>query len=177
MKRAIIAAIVAASFSVPAFAQDSSTSFSGPHAEVLAGLDVVDTNSEFGSPDGLYYGLGLGYDVQKGSTVFGIEGEVGDSTADRTVSGFDLEAKRDLYIGGRVGRVIGDKALLYAKVGYTNARLDVDGIGDNGDGVRLGAGVEYKLRGNVFVKGEYRYSNYEADVERHQILGGVGVRF
>lgn len=53
----------------------------------------------------------------------------------------------------------------------------VAGIGDNGDDIRVGAGLEYKPGGNMFLKGEYRYSNYEGDVERHQIIGGLSLRF
>lgn len=176
MKTAILAAVAAASVAVPAYAQEAG-SFAGPHAEVLAGYDSLDTNSVAGTPDGFLYGLGLGYDFQAGSIVYGVEAEVSDSTTERTVAGVKLESDRDLYAGGRLGYAMGDTALLYAKVGYTNARIDVDGDGSNGDGIRAGAGLDYKLGGNLFLRGEYRYSNYEADIERHQILGGVGIRF
>jgi outer membrane immunogenic protein len=30
---------------------------------------------------------------------------------------------------------------------------------------------------NSFAKAEYRYSNYEQGVERHQVMGGFGFRF
>lgn len=177
MKTAILAAIAAASIAVPAYAQDAG-SFSGAHAEALVGYDAVDTNSNgFGTPDGLLYGFGLGYDLQSGSLVYGLEGEISDSTTERTVAGVKLESDRDLYVGGRLGYALGDVALLYAKAGYSNARIDIDGDGANGDGVRVGGGIEYKLGGNLFLKGEYRYTNYEDDVERHQVVGGLGLRF
>jgi outer membrane immunogenic protein len=177
MKTAIFAAVVAASVSVPAFAQEAAP-FTGPHAEVIAGYDSVDTNSAFGKPDGFLYGFGLGYDVQAGPVVLGIEGEVSDSTASRTLAGVKVDTDRDLYVGGRVGVPMGSTALAYVKAGYTNARVEATGLGgDNGDGVRLGAGLEYKLGGNLFVKGEYRYSNYEQGVSRNQVVGGVGLRF
>ncbi|EQB33338.1 outer membrane protein [Sphingobium ummariense] len=180
MKTVILAAVAAAAFAVsaPAFAQDAAP-FTGPHAEVLAGYDKLDTNSNgLGSPDGFLYGIGLGYDYQSGNAVFGIEGEISDSTASRTISGTDIDAARDLYIGARAGFVVSPQALAYVKAGYTNARIETEGFGgENGDGVRVGAGLEYKLGGQVFVKGEYRYSNYEGDVERHQVVGGLGIRF
>jgi outer membrane immunogenic protein len=47
----------------------------------------------------------------------------------------------------------------------------------NADGIRAGAGLEYALGQNLFVKAEYRYSNYEAGVERNQVVGGFGFRF
>jgi outer membrane immunogenic protein len=180
MKTVIFAAIAAATVAVsaPAMAQEAAP-FTGPRAEVLVGYDKLDTNgSGIGNPDGFLYGIGLGYDVQMGGAVLGIEGEVADSTAKAGAFGFDVKAERDLYIGARAGFAMGDLALAYAKVGYTNARINYEGCcSENGDGIRLGAGLEYKLGGNLFVKGEYRYSNYEQDVERHQIVGGLGLRF
>ncbi|MGE4322237.1 MAG: outer membrane protein [Sphingobium sp.] len=179
MKTVIFAAAAAVSaVSAPAFAQEAAP-FTGPRAEVLVGYDKVDTNgSGIGNPDGLLYGIGLGYDVAVGGAILGIEGEVTDSTANANYFGDDVDAERDLYIGARAGFVIGDQALAYVKAGYTNARIKQEGFsGDNLDGVRVGAGLEYKLGGQLFLKGEYRYSNYELDVERHQVVGGVGIRF
>ena len=178
MKTVIFAAIAAAAVSAPAFAQDAAP-FTGPRAEVLVGYDKLDTNgSGLGNPDGLLYGVGLGYDIQSGNAVFGIEGEVSDSTTNVNFAGVDVDAARDLYIGARAGFLVSPVALAYVKAGYTNARVETDGFGgENGDGVRLGAGLEYKLGGQLFLKGEYRYSNYEADLERHQIVGGLGIRF
>jgi outer membrane immunogenic protein len=178
MKTVIFAATTAVvlALSAPAMAQDAAP-FTGPHAEVLVGYDKLDSNG-LGNPDGLLYGIGAGYDFQAGGAVAGIEAEVSDSTANRSIGGVDVDAARDLYIGARAGFLVGDKALAYVKAGYTNARIETEGFGgDNGDGVRVGAGLEYKLGGKLFVKGEYRYSNYEAGVERHQVVGGVGLRF
>ena len=47
----------------------------------------------------------------------------------------------------------------------------------NADGVRVGAGAEYAIGPNSYVKAEYRYSNYEGGFERHQALAGFGFRF
>ncbi|MBN8829128.1 MAG: porin family protein [Sphingomonadales bacterium] len=178
MKTVILAAMTAAvALSAPAFAQDGST-FVGPRAEAIVGYDAVKTNSNgLGTPDGFLYGVGLGYDFNLGGLVAGVEAEIADSTTKRTLGNVTLESDRDIYVGGRIGAPLGDTALLYAKAGYTNARLEGAGFGGNGDGVRLGAGLEYKLAGNLFVKGEYRYSNYQDDVERHQVVGGLGLRF
>ena len=173
MKTAIFAAVIAVSASVPAFAEERAP-FTGPHAELIAGYDAVDTNTAIGTPDGILYGFNLGYDMQVGGALIGAEAEVVDSDAHR----FGLKTDRDLYVGARVGFAIGDRALAYAKAGYTNARFEATGAGGaNADGVRVGAGLEYKLGGKVFVKGEYRYSNYEAGLERQQVVGGVGIRF
>jgi outer membrane immunogenic protein len=179
MKTVIFAATAAALtvLAVPALAQDK-TSFSGPRIEALTGYDSVHTNSNgLGKPDGLLYGAGVGYDIRRGNAVFGLDAEITDSTASvNTVAG-PIDATRDLYIGGRAGVLIGPKALAYVKAGYSNARVEGAGLNQNGDGLRLGAGLEYDLGNKLFAKAEYRYTNYEQDVERHQLLGGVGVRF
>ena len=64
------------------------------------------------------------------------------------------------------------------KGGYTNARLKIeDCCADNGDGFRLGLGGQYLISGKTYVGAEYRYSNYEADLERHQVALTLGTRF
>ena len=114
------------------------------------------------------------------------EGEISDSTTRLHVAGGKSETHRDLYVGGRIGVPLGSKALAYVKAGYSNARMEYEASdgegglirgGDNGDGLRLGAGLEYRIAEKLFLKGEYRYSDYEAGVSRHQLVTGIGLRF
>ena len=174
----IALALVALTAAAPAFAQDEAPAFSGFQASAVAGFDLIDLNTAgLDNPNGVVYGVNLGYDFQSGGAVFGIEGEVTESSAAVKAAWTEIAAaSRDLYIGGRVG-VVSGSALLYAKVGYTNFRVESVAGNADADGVRVGAGAEVKLQSNVFFKGEYRYSNYEADIERHQIVAGVGYRF
>ncbi|WP_313536491.1 porin family protein [Sphingomonas sp.] len=197
---AILAATTA--FATPAFAQTQDQSFAGSHAEVIAGWDRVNDKSSYdASKDGVTYGGNIGYDIQRGGTVFGVEGEVTGSTiSDRSNDVLNagdrlrVKAGRDLYVGGRLGFVANPRTLIYAKAGYTNAQFitDYDSPAttpalsfrqrDNYDGWRLGAGAEFKVTDKVFAKAEYRYSNYGSqtngvDPERHQIVTGLGVRF
>jgi outer membrane immunogenic protein len=111
-----------------------------------------------------------------------------------------VKTGRDLYVGGRVGVKATPSTLVYAKGGYTNARFDTlatDGETEleadfDTDGWRLGAGVETLLGPNSFAKVEYRYSKYgeaevdfgpgetdrfDVDLDRHQVVAGVGFRF
>lgn len=196
------ALIASAVFAAPAFAQDSDPSFTGPRVEGIVGWDHVKDDSVYGaSKDGVVYGGAIGYDYQAGNTVFGVEGEItGATTRDRDngvlVAGDSLRVKadRDLYVGGRLGFVVGGRTLLYAKGGYTNAGFDTRYTSPNStpaidihdkdhvDGWRLGAGAEVKLTDKFYLKGEYRYSDYGSDnngidAKRHQVVGGVGVRF
>lgn len=178
--------------------------FTGPHIAAIAGYDNVG-GTENGR-DGFLYGIAGGYDFQLGGAVAGIEAEYSDSTArgntrDLALIGDSagLRTDRDLYIGARVGVAVAPSTLLYAKGGYTNARFKTvysDGtggttnFGNTTDGYRLGAGVEQKFNlfgPSGFVKAEYRYSNYRnldvgntdvaIDLDRHQAVVGVGVRF
>jgi outer membrane immunogenic protein len=175
---ATAALALAAASATPAFAQDADAPFTGPRVEALAGWDRVSIDGE--SESGVSYGGAIGYDLQRGSAVFGVEGEFAGSTVDATDSGVTVKAGRDLYAGVRVGVVASPNTLIYAKGGYTNARVVVETTGfrdgANLDGFRLGAGVEQNF-GKFYGKVEYRYSNYESDFDRHQVLAGLGVRF
>lgn len=167
-----------------------SAPFTGLRVEGLVGWDRLQNG---GHKDGVGYGIAAGYDVQYRRAVVGLEAEVADSstkvcTGAQTVADPEYCARtgRDIYVGGRVGTAIIPQALIYAKAGYTNARVRV--TGDDGedritlahqnlDGVRVGAGVEYQLFSNAYAKAEYRYSNYEDHFSRNQVVGGFGVRF
>lgn len=201
----------------PAVAQDSDA-FTGFRLEGLVGYDSTRPGSDVDldnadevdqSIDDITYGVGVGYDMNMGGVVLGVEGEYMESQAktEFDTAGFtefgvaNIDAGRDLYAGVRVGVPLGERALVYAKGGYANARLNVlatDNTTDtetdiNLDGWRAGAGAEFAITDNFFVKAEYRYSNYgeaefeapsglesdrfDVDLDRHQVVGGVGVRF
>jgi len=217
MRKLVFVAALAASsaLAAPAFAQDSAPS--GFRVGVVGGLDIVRPGDSEDSRirgddqsiEGALYGVEAGYDIPLGGVVLGIEGELSGSTAKVTTDTSDpnyfgygrVKAGRDIYVGARVGVPVGTGTLLYAKGGYTNARLNV--TADNGtttqdenfqlDGWRLGAGVEKSIGSNTYAKLEYRYSNYtnadfqfangavtdtfDVDTDRHQIVAGVGFRF
>jgi outer membrane immunogenic protein len=196
MRKYLLAGLMAGAAAVsatPASAQEAAP-FSGVRVEGIVGYDTTDVEDEDSS--GIAYGAGVGYDFQMGGLVAGIEAEASDSTLDECVSDVDLvgdelcvQAGRDLYIGGRIGAAVSRNVLLYGKAGYTNARVGVDyedgtagsaldfEDGENLDGVRAGAGLEFALGPNSFAKAEYRYSNYEQGFDRHQVVAGFGFRF
>jgi outer membrane immunogenic protein len=175
------AAVAASAFAAtPALAQEARPNFSGGHIEAIAGYDHVRGGGE--GRDGLLYGIGAGYDFRIHNAVIGIEGEAADSTTGECGGGVCVDAGRDLYIGGRVGAVVGRDVLLYGKLGYTNARVVATaGNGTDGtnlDGVRAGAGVEWAIpRSPISLRAEYRYSNYQDGLSRHQGVAGIAFRF
>ena len=197
MRKIILAALVAGTAATPAFAQDApvNAAGTGPRIEALLGYDMPKD-----SGNGLLYGVGVGYDFTAGGATVGIEGEYTDTDADSCdedvfVSGDELCAGlgRDLYVGGRVGANFGASSFVYAKAGYTNQRVRAEyddggngnldtNEGQNLDGIRAGAGVEFGIPtfgfgSSAYLKGEYRYSNYEQGLEKHQAVAGIGFRF
>ena len=196
MRKYLLAGLLAGAAVItaaPAAAQEAAP-FSGPRVEGIVGYDTTDIEGD--NSDGITYGVGLGYDFQAGGVVLGIEGEASDSTIDDCVSNVDLtgdelcaQLGRDLYVGGRVGAAVTPNVLVYAKAGYTNARVSLDyedgtagttldfEEGEHLDGLRVGGGLEFALGPNSYAKAEYRYSNYEQGFDRHQVVAGFGFRF
>jgi outer membrane immunogenic protein len=194
MKKLIAAAaLLSAGVAAPAFAQDA-TPFSGPYIGAVVGLDHTDFDART-HDSGLLYGGVVGYDINLNGAVFGIEGEYADSnTKDRATNvlipgdSASLKTGRDLYAGVRIGGEVANNIMLYAKGGYTNARVkatyddgvDIARFSKNLDGYRLGAGVETTYNGFT-ARAEYRYSSYEHIVgvkpERHQAALILGYRF
>lgn len=191
LKYCLAAAVAAAGVASPVFAQDAEpaaakpSEFTGFKLEGLAGYD-----------EGFVYGVAAGYDIQLGRLVLGAEAEASDSTDKECLTSafapgdrFCARSGRNLYVGGRIGFTVAPRTLLYGKIGYTNQRIGLDYVAgtpatlasfstaDNLDGIRLGAGLEQKLGRNAYVKGEYRYSDYETGDFKHDGVVGIGFRF
>jgi outer membrane immunogenic protein len=169
--------------------------------------DGVDSGSLEGDESGLVYGVEAGYDFAIGTSGLTVGPLVGISFSNtercEEVFGNDRacgELKRDVEAGVRAGGPLGSRGFFYAKVSYVNGKAEgrytnADDPSLNGaasvkrDGLRFGAGIEYALGGPAYAKVEYRftaYKGYEAfvegfdvdlDIDRHQVLGGVGFRF
>ena len=205
MRKILLATVASATAltTLPAAAQEIAP-FTGARVEALVGYDNLQDGGDGSSEgrDGVTYGAAVGYDFQAGGLVLGVEGEATDSSVrTRSYNNFTagdalrIDAGRDLYVGGRVGYAISPLAMIYAKGGYTNARVKsrysttsgnvTTSVTDKSDldGFRVGAGLEYNISPSAFVKGEYRYSHYgnldgvDIDLDRHQLMAGVGFRF
>jgi outer membrane immunogenic protein len=156
MKKLIaLAALATAAFASPAMASD----FAGPRIEVTAGADDVTGGVD---PTDVTYGGALGYDLQVGKVVLGVE-----ATAANV---FD---RADLGAAARLGYTLNQNVLAYTRVGYTNLDLGAQ----SADGLAVGGGLEVKLVGSTFVKAEYRYTDFDGNLGRHGGLVGFGLRF
>ncbi|PAX07109.1 outer membrane protein [Sphingomonas lenta] len=193
MRFTTIALAAATLAATPAAAQD----FTGPRLEANIGYDRLDADTGVaGAPDhaeGLRLGAAVGYDVALGPNfTIGAEAGIGWSLDDREraavgTSRVGIDSGRDIDVSLRLGARVAPRTLLYAKAGWANTRFEgevrnasgalVSRVRGDEDGYRLGAGVEQALGRRLFVKGEYRYTNYGDDLERHQALVGFGVRF
>lgn len=185
---ALTAVATAALAATPASAQ----ALQGPRVEALVGYDVlrVDVEEDVPNPidvtfkdEGVLYGLGVGYDFALGNgAALGVDLEATDSTIKESNVAGTLKANRDLYAGGRLSFPLGaDGSNVYVKGGYTKARFSAtDGTvrdSENLEGYRVGAGAQFAVSGKAYVGGEYRFSNYEQDVSRHQLALTLGTRF
>lgn len=175
----------------PAGAQSTRAPFTGPRAEVTAGYDVTTfDNQPAGTPDDIgqaRIGVAAGYDVAI-ATNWRLGAEVGagwtlgdgrNFTVGATTGSIDQG--RDLDASLRLGYVVGDRMMIYGKAGWANsrytARAGTVSARSNEDGFRAGAGIEHMLGQNIYAKGEYRYTSYGNNVDRHQLLAGLGYRF
>jgi outer membrane immunogenic protein len=104
------------------------------------GFDAKDWGNNGG-----FFGGQLGYNVQRGNIVFGVETDI-ESTTD----------SNSVYFGtlrGRVGYAI-DRALVYGTGGFAYGGCSNC---TSPDGWTIGGGVEYKFAPQWSVKGEYQH--------------------
>ena len=155
MKKIIIPVLASLAFATPALANE---------ARVEARGGVVWFNGA--SED--VWGMAAGYDFDLGSSAFaGVE-----------VSGDKIgmsNTKVSWGFNGRVGVKAGEGTRLFANGGYNTKWCDLPGCeGQWG----LGAGVEQKVSGPVYVKAEYRHL-FEKNLMpgADALAAGVGVRF
>lgn len=195
----VAAAALAAGLAAPAAAEP----FNGP----FVGAQVGWSQHDAGTPttplgelpidrtkDGVSGGVYAGYDAKLGSNfVLGAEAGVqfsknNELAASTDVARFTLDPKRSIDLTARAGYLAGDNTLLYARGGYTNARIstgveDAAGltrVSENRDGWLVGGGVEHAFTDNLSARAEYRYSDLsEGDqkFDRHQALFGFSYRF
>jgi outer membrane immunogenic protein len=181
VKKILFATAASAAFLAATPAAAQSTAPAGVRVEGVIGYDKVKALGE--DDGGALYGLGVGYDFAVAPTVsLGVDGEITDSTqevGDEDIA--QVKSGRDLYAGLRANFAVSPTANLYLKGGYTNARFKatdgVDTFSENLDGFRVGAGGQIAVSGKTYVGGEYRYSDYEQDLKRHQLALTVGTRF
>ncbi len=148
--------------------------------DIVLPTGFVVQSGDFGdSGDGFLAGVHAGYNVQLGSFVVGVEGDIegvfGDDDDDLVIVGPGGGVFTDYGFAGnaldwqgsiraRAGFAF-DRALIYATGGFAFAGIS-DGFGIRGNddtitGWTLGAGVEYAFTNNLTTRLEYRYTNFD----------------
>lgn len=172
----------------------------------IAYYDYSIFRSEGLSNDGFQGVVSLGYDRQiHPGFVVGIFGDYAFGDLDRSESliegliGVKSELSNHWAIGARVGLVRSCCSMWFVTAGYTQADHDwsasfegyrIASGGKTLSGYFVGAGVEQQIRDNLFLKLEYRFTNFDeerlvsygpfhvdTDTDIHSIRLGVNWKF
>jgi len=122
---------------------------------------------------GAVYGVEGGADISRNGWVFGLIGGYDWSDMETQVSVFNgalgcsFKNEGQWYLGGRVGKVISSRVMLYGLLAYTEAEYELGCSGmtekpsQTYAGVRAGGGVEYALDYGLFAKAQYTHDFFE----------------
>ena len=202
--RILTSVVFATAFVAPlASAAATAAPFDGPYVGAQVGWQsekMRDVKSNFGvvpvdqNQNSVTGGLFAGYDKTINGR-FVVGGEAGldfasDAQVQSNVAGtnYSVDPKYSFDVSGRAGYLVNPQTLVYARGGYTNARVrttitnaaSIQSASKNEDGWLVGAGVERMVAQNVSARLEYRYSKLsEGDGKdyRHRVLAGLSYRF
>ena len=133
------------------------------HTDTFAPPDTVNYDV-----DGGLFGGQIGYNIQFGHAVFGIEGDIAWSGVDGSTAGPPIAASFDMdviaTIRGRFGWAF-DSFLLFGSIGaaWADVTTTQGGFGsdsDNHTGIVLGAGGAWRATDNFSFRAEYLYGNF-----------------
>lgn len=196
-------------------AADIDPTFTGPRVEGFGGVDFqkYDFKPTPAGADrthtGGVAGALAGYDIGFRNLVVGAFGSYALPTSNSCsvsvqATGRCVRPEREIEAGARIGfkggdSFLGNRFMVYAKGAYVNTSVKVQS-GLNGGGIynthrliggwRAGAGAEYAVTENAYVKVEYDYTrtgrfdlapygfaNTDYRQSKNQVLAGFGVRF
>lgn len=140
-----------------------SANWSGIYVGAFGGYNWNDLDGNTANVDGWSGGGFAGYNFQSGSTVFGVEGDVGYSGAEGTDGNYTAKQGTFGSVRGRLGYAF-DPFMLYGTGGLALSHAELsDGVNSDSNthvGWTVGAGAEAALTDNIFGRLEYRYSDY-----------------
>ncbi len=152
-----------------AAAPADATNWSGAYAGLSFGrssgdLEDLTNGGAFEYDDGRVLGAFVGYNLQRGSLVYGGElgfGRVSDMTLVGAILGGDDTLDSLLDLRGRVGFAFGN-ALVFGSVGYAKANTTINGTDSASlSGTSYGLGLDYKLGSRAFVGVDYVRRNVD----------------
>ena len=182
----------------PAVAETAVFDWNGAYLGIYKGGTWV--NGDFRVPgdsahetfNGFTLGKFFGYNFMYDSFLIGAEGDITYNWNDNHYRA--LGQKNDVgtdwggSLRGRLGYAF-DHTVVYATGGWAATRAFIDSPTGDGDhtfnGWTVGAGVDWAVWENVFVRGEYRFTNFgndkingvKVDLDQNQALIGVAYKF
>jgi outer membrane immunogenic protein len=180
------------SYKAPAYVAPSYATWSGFYVGINGGYgwgtaDAAGVNAD---PKGIVAGGTLGYNLQTGAWVWGVEGDFNYSGMKDDVAGVDVKVPWFATLRGRIGYAGWNAWMPYITGGATYAKFEASGAGANADDSRVGwtvgAGIEYALFNNWSVKLEYLYADLgsfdlgagaDIDVKANIVRAGLNYRF
>ncbi|MGE3364117.1 MAG: outer membrane protein [Rhizobiaceae bacterium] len=171
--------------------------WTGPYAGIQLGYGFAGEANEPGNQidtDGFVGGAFAGYNAELGNgIVAGVEGDVNYSGIEGDNAGTSVKSGVDGSLRGRLGYAVSPNILPYVTAGGAAQSLKATegGVSDRNTmfGWTAGAGVDVKLSENVFVRGEYRYTDFgsesfttgsgtrDIDSADNRVQFGIGMKF
>jgi hypothetical protein len=165
--------------------------WAGPYFGMSIGYGHNDSTNDYSDSDGVRSSRDESADGGLVSLIWGVDCMLRDRILVGGFVDFDwsdinrghdenaMTIDRSFQIGGRIGYLMTERTMLFASAGYSRAHFDNEGwwdIDPDGggptipgadakwfNGYFLGVGLESRLGGNFFLRGEARYANYSSE--------------
>lgn len=177
MRTGTIALVAAFALGSAASIAHAEQTWSGYYAGLETGMvyNVVTLTGDFPAPfvepqsdTGLTFGAFAGFDRQVGNWVFGGLADVDYVGTDDLVFGGKVDTSYDMDLVAtarvRAGFAANEKLLIFGTgglaVAVANARFGGTQLASTQLGYVVGAGAEYRMKGNWSVKGEFLHHNF-----------------
>jgi outer membrane immunogenic protein len=181
----------APSYKAPAYVAPSYATWSGFYVGVNAGYgfgkaDAAGANVD---PSGFLAGGTIGYNLQTGVWVWGLEGDFDYSAMKDSKAGVEVKSPWFATARGRIGYAGWGNLMPYITGGaaFANLKATAAGVSDNATrvGWTAGAGLEYAMWSNWSVKVEYLYADLgtyslngtDVDYTTNIVRAGLNYRF
>lgn len=181
------------SYKAPAYVAPSYGTWSGFYIGINGGYGLGSGDLGGGvdvDPRGYLIGGTIGYNLQTGVWVWGVEGDFAYSTVeDDCGAGCDFKMPWFGTARGRVGYAGWGNIMPYITGGAAFAKLEAEAGGASDSATKIGwtvgGGVEYAFMGNWSVKLEYLYADLgkfelgggDVDFNTHIVRAGLNYRF
>ncbi len=171
-------------------------SWAGAYAGIQGGYNFNGEDDVAGTSidtDGFNGGVFGGWNGQAGMFVYGLEGDIGYDGTDGANGGFRTEHGVNGSLRARMGVAATENILIYGTGGGAAANVEVSDGTFSDDNTMLGwtagVGADVKVTEQMFVRGEYRYTdlgsenfaltggNQEVDSKSNNFMLGLGFKF